>query len=424
MARDDGLDSSHIFIAIDCVAISLQVRSFVFLLGDACCMPEKKPKFEIISMSKKPNHIRLLFLTDGLAPFVTGGMQQHSVLLVKYLAPLVEHITLLHCGPLNGNVPNSMDVSDAIGNPSNVRIIGVPFVDNGKLPGHYLRASKRLSQSYFDEVEELDSYDGIYAQGLTGDAFLGKHPKLMVNLHGLEMFQQGFTLRERLAKFWIRPVFKKQLLKCWQSVSLGGRLTNILLEQNVPSNRIAVIPNGIESQWILSEKELTARLDRRKDLSMRFVMVGRNEFRKGLHVLQQAMADVLEPIELHLIGDWPIWDGGIHKVMHHGVIRDKAELMALLDECDVLLLPSLSEGMPTVILEAMARGLSVIATDVGACSELISSDRLIPPGNADLLARAIAEGNVSPAKGTVERYNFEEIAKSTLMEFEKDVIQI
>ena len=370
--------------------------------------------------NEKPSKIRLLFLSDGLAPFVTGGMQQHSALLVKYLAPLVEHITLLHCGPVNGDVPDSKDVSDAIGNPSNVRIIGVPFVDRGKLPGHYLRASKRLSQAYFYEVGDLDAFDGIYAQGLTGDAFLGKHPKLMVNLHGLNMFQPDFNMRERLAKRLTRPLFKKQLSGSWRSVSLGGRLTDILLEQRVRQERIAVIPNGIESQWILNEAQLDARINRRQGQKVRFAMIGRNEYRKGLHILQQAMARLAEPIELHLIGDWPSWDSGIHQVAHHGVIRDKGHLMGLLDECDVLLVPSLSEGMPTVILEAMARGLSVIATDVGACSKLISSDRLIPPGDAYQLARAIADCSAAPKQYCLDQFTFAEIAKMTLMEFEKE----
>ena len=51
--------------------------------------------------------------------------------------------------------------------------------------------------------------------------------------------------------------------------------------------------------------------------------------------------------------------------------------MATLDECDVLLLPSLSEGMPTVVLEAMARGLQIIGSDVGAMNVL--EDELIAP---------------------------------------------
>ena len=364
--------------------------------------------------------MRLLFLSDGLAPFVTGGMQQHSTLLVKYLAPLVDHITLLHCGPVNGDVPSPKDVSRALGDPSNVRIVGLPFVDKGKFPGHYLRASKRLSQAYFDRVEDLNGYDCIYAQGLTGNAFLGKHPKVMVNLHGLNMFQPSFSIREEITKSLTRPLFREQLRESWRAVSLGGALTEILFKAGVLKDRVVVIPNGIEEKWISRPTELESRNHLREGRNIRFVMVGRHDFCKGLHVLQKAMDSLKEPIELHMIGDWPQWDAGIHKVIHHGVIRDKAELMARLDECDVLLLPSLSEGMPTVILEAMARGLAVIATDVGACSELIPITRLLPPGNASALAQAISDNTGVPPQAPLQRFTFAEIAKITLTEFEEN----
>ena len=175
-------------------------------------------------------------------------------------------------------------------------------------------------------------------------------------------------------------------------VSLGGKLTDILIGTwSSMEDRIAIIPNGIESKWILSEEELIARTERRRDERIRFVMVGRNEFRKGLHVLRAAMSDLIDAIELHMIGDWPKWDSGIHKVVHHGVIRDKMALMAILDDCDVLLVPSLSEGMPTVILEAAARGLPSIAADVGAVAEIVPPRVLFPTGKESALAEKLRE---------------------------------
>lgn len=329
-------------------------------------------------MEGEHRNLRLLFLADGLAPFVLGGMQQHSTQLVKYMAPLVERITLVHCGALNGEVPSESEVLAELGNPDNVDVIGFPFIDRGLLPGHYIRASLRVSHSFFEAVgDRLNSYDTVYAQGLMGDAFLGKHPKVMVNLHGLEMFQRSYSWRERLGKQLMRGIFRRQIRRAWRVVSLGGQLTDILVEQGADLTSISVIPNGIESKWILSQEEIEAKVSKRSGSSIKFVMVGRNEYRKGLHILQSAMRILEQPIELHMIGDWPHWDAGIHCVVHHGVIRDKQELMATLDECDVLLLPSLSEGMPTVVLEAMARGLQIIGTDVGAMAELID-DRIEP----------------------------------------------
>ncbi|HAS35002.1 MAG TPA: hypothetical protein DCS15_00845 [Flavobacteriales bacterium] len=370
-----------------------------------------------MNTKKEPGELRLLFLSDGLAPFVTGGMQQHSTLLVKYMAPLVQHITLMHCGPTNSPAPSANEVLNEIGNPPNVQVVGIPFVDRGTFPGHYLRASRRLSRAYFHAADGLSNYDAVYAQGLMGNAFLRKHPKVMVNLHGLEMFQEGFSLQEKFAKVLIRSSFQNQIRNAWRLVSLGGKLTDILIANGVAEDSIAIIPNGIESKWILSEEELIARTERRRDERIRFVMVGRNEFRKGLHVLRAAMSDLIDAIELHMIGDWPKWDSGIHKVVHHGVIRDKMVLMAILDDCDVLLVPSLSEGMPTVILEAAARGLPSIAADVGAVAEIVPRMNLIDAENVgELTARLSSTLNEPDFIRIGKLFDFRQVANRTVHE--------
>ena len=360
--------------------------------------------------------LRLLFLADGLAPFVLGGMQQHSTQLVKHMAPLVERITLLHCGELNGNVPASDEVLAELGNPDNVDVVGLPFTDRGVLPGHYIRSSLRVSRSFCEAIgDRLSNYDAVYAQGLMGDAFLNKHPKVMVNLHGLEMFQPSFSWRERLGKQLMKGFSRRQIRRAWRVVSLGGQLTDILVEQGAIRENIAVIPNAIESKWILSREEIEVKAAKRGMDSIKFVMVGRNEYRKGLHILQAAMRSLEQPIELHMVGDWPYWDTGIHCVVYHGVIRDKQKLMATLDDCDVLLLPSLSEGMPTVLLEAAGRGLRVLAANVGAVSEIVGSQSLVRSGDAlsmKIALLSLIDGTIDPQLGRL--FTFDEVAHRTI----------
>ena len=60
---------------------------------------------------------------------------------------------------------------------------------------------------------------------------------------------------------------------------------------------------------------------------------------------------------------------------------------------DVLVCPSLAEGVPTVVLEGMASGLATVATDVGATCELTGSDNgwLIKPHSAEALRNALGE---------------------------------
>ena len=63
-----------------------------------------------------------------------------------------------------------------------------------------------------------------------------------------------------------------------------------------------------------------------------------------------------------------------NNIKYHGLIKNKKDIFNIMDQCDVLILPSYSEGMPNVILEAMSRGLIIIASDVGAVNILVSSN--------------------------------------------------
>jgi glycosyltransferase involved in cell wall biosynthesis len=60
-----------------------------------------------------------------------------------------------------------------------------------------------------------------------------------------------------------------------------------------------------------------------------------------------------------------------------------------LDAADLFVQPSLAEGLPRSLIEAMARGLPCLSTNVGGIPELLGSEDLVPPKNAAALAQAI-----------------------------------
>lgn len=74
------------------------------------------------------------------------------------------------------------------------------------------------------------------------------------------------------------------------------------------------------------------------------------------------------------------------------LLGDRADVAELLAECDVFVLSSIAEGMPVTLLEAMASGLPVVATDVGGVASVVDdgvTGTLVPPADPPALATAL-----------------------------------
>ena len=78
------------------------------------------------------------------------------------------------------------------------------------------------------------------------------------------------------------------------------------------------------------------------------------------------------------------------KAVFKGYLSEPELVRKELDESDLFVLPSLTEGMPRAALEAMARGLPCVCSSVGGLVELLDEKQLVPPRDADALAERIA----------------------------------
>jgi glycosyltransferase involved in cell wall biosynthesis len=92
-----------------------------------------------------------------------------------------------------------------------------------------------------------------------------------------------------------------------------------------------------------------------------------------------------------------------------GAIPWGSELFAKLDEASLFVLPSLTEGMPRSLIEAMARGLPAIGSDVGGIKELLPEEYRVPPRDVKALAGKIVE--------VID--DFEQLAKMSQTNFAK-----
>lgn len=172
---------------------------------------------------------------------------------------------------------------------------------------------------------------------------------------------------------------------------------------SAPDVPVDVIPNGVDTAAFRpSEPPRMAG-------PIRLLFVGRLTRQKGLDVLIQAL-DKLEPgngVSLTIVGDGPLMDDLRNQARSLG-IADSIEFKGWLsrdllpDEYrkhDVFVLPSRDEGMPNVLLEAMASGLPAVATDIAGNNELVregATGLLIPPNDADLLCSALAKLKDNP----------------------------
>lgn len=340
--------------------------------------------------------MKVLILSDGIPPFVIGGMQKHSKLMAKYLAEGGHEVILYHYAE------RSIDIIEqqvGFGEKAleNLTFRCFLYKDERKLPGHYLRAQKQMSQQYLDALRDLEDIDFIYAKGfmawrlLEDRVLLGIKTPVGVKFHGMNMFQKQPNWRGELLKYMLRPPVRKIMRLADVVFSYGGRITDVIEQAGVDSAKIIEIPSGIERDWIRGETEIRMRLGPTK-----FLFVGRYDRLKGLPELYRAISrlDTESSWFLTIVGPIPESRHLTHpNVKYLGEIREENALKQIYDQHDILICPSISEGMPNVIIEAMARGLAIIASDVGASAMLVKSDngRLTFPGDSVSIVETMQE---------------------------------
>jgi len=334
--------------------------------------------------------MHIAVLTDGITPYVTGGMQRHSYHLVKQLLKRDIKITLIHC--VYGDTPlpvNSEVIRELKGNEEQLIICSLRFPSYRNIPGHYIRESYQYSCDVYDLVkDQLSEFDFIYSKGFTSWRLLeekkkGKHmAPVGVKFHGYEMFQKNTNIKVKIEQFMLRPPVVFINRNADFIFSYGGEIDSIIEKIGVDSEKIVSIGSGIDDSWILQQPIP-------EGAKRRLLFIGRNEKRKGLDDLKAISDDIGNlPVEFHFIGPIPLVKQ-IKKsnCIYHGEIKDTKRIREIIDSCQILVVPSHSEGMPNVILEAMSRGLAIIGTKVGAVPMMVSDTNglLIQPQNKESL---------------------------------------
>jgi glycosyltransferase involved in cell wall biosynthesis len=337
--------------------------------------------------------MNILIVTDGITPFVIGGMQKHSYNLARQLAMQGHRITLFHCVTGKNKLPEREEIHSLFGADAmkNLESICLRFPAPSWYPGHYLKESYLYSRMVYKRIESrIAEFDFIYAKGFTAWYFLEQKkrgvrmPPVGIKFHGYEMFQPPVGLRMRLENKMLSTPVKWNNRQADVVFSYGGKITSLIESLEVNRKKIIEIPTGIDPEWI------SATVPACTQHRIQFCFIGRNERRKGIEELHKAIELLpANQFQFHFIG--PIPGSAQLKLPHvkyHGALREANRIKEIMDQCQVLVTPSHSEGMPNVIMEGMARGLAIVATPVGAIESVVDNENgwLIQPGNVHELA--------------------------------------
>ena len=197
---------------------------------------------------------------------------------------------------------------------------------------------------------------------------------------------------------WINKQLERWALKrAEQLIAVSPSLRQLMIDTGFPAERVTCIMNGVPLSKLQPK--------RRPQGMWTLAMIALFRPRKGTEVLLEALVMLRAqgcPVRLRAIGGFetPEYEAEICALAQELRVADMIEWTGFITDVhgelattDLLVLPSLfGEGLPMVVLEAMAAGIPVVATNVDGVSEAVVdgvTGRLVEPGSAADLAAAM-----------------------------------
>lgn len=270
--------------------------------------------------------------------------------------------------------------------------------------------TKRISRKIAAEIVDILSEHNIDVLHTHGGVagFYGRWaarkiriPVVVHTLHGIHyLHYRNFVLKfvyVLLEKWFSR--FTDAVIYVCDSDKILGKKYGL-----VPERKSVVIRNGIDFE--MPKRKLTEELDWGEELGINLSQpivgtVARLHRQKGIPYLLEAarmLSQEIPGIQFLIVGGGPWRDRlkeqknrlGLEKVVHF--LGERKEIPQILSLFDVVVLPSLWEGLPYSLLEAGALGKPVVATDVDGVKEIITDEKtgiLVPPKSPRRLMEAL-----------------------------------
>lgn len=254
-----------------------------------------------------------------------------------------------------------------------------------------------------NQVEIVDTHR--YKESVLGTiaAKLVGVPHVIRTVHGLNELMRGW----KWAKLWVYEALEKVIL--WfcadRIIAVSSRTAETLKGSGYKPTAVVCIPAGVDLRNV---KAIRPADEVRRELGIgpRMTLIGtagRLSPVKGHGYLLRAAKQIVQKVsdvKFLFVGDGPLREELLASARDLGVngecvfVGSRADVYDLVAAMDIFVLPSLDEGMPMALLEAMALGRPVVATAVGGIPEVVrhrATGLLVTPGDEQGLADACQE---------------------------------
>lgn len=318
-----------------------------------------------------------------------GGGEKNLLDIAKYFAKMDEYKVYAIC-PANGLLPDKL-------RELGVEVAIFPMPSLLRL-GSILGIQRMLRSWQVDLVHAHGTRSALYAR--VASRYAGRIP-CVYSIHGVhythysnKILKWLFIKGERFLVNWTEKficVCNADLEKCKEY-------------KVIDPNKAAVVYNGLEFFPAIDQQAID---DVRHEFGInngdKFILhASRLHLQKGQSYLVEAVPKVMASssnVKFVLVGDGELRDSLNNQAKALGLDEDKVlfagqrdDIQRLMQACDIFVLPSLWEGFPYVIIEAMAAGKPIVSTNVDGISEAIVNDIsgiLVEPGDSEAIAKAV-----------------------------------
>jgi len=312
-----------------------------------------------------------ILITTGIFPPDIGGPATYVPLIAKALTERGHQVTVL-----TTSEPENLQWDDNAYPFSVLRI--------NRRQRIWLRLLKCVAKALrLGRTADVIYANGIYFETAIANKFLQK--PLVMKIVGDEAWERS------VRKGWTKDNFEdfQQRRQSWQAELLKRHrswvvrqadkvivpsqyLANWVVKWGVPAEKVVVIYNAVEIPDSIEPLPVPLKTP------IKAITVGRLVPWKRVNRLLEALEKIPE-LGLVVVGDGPerprlermAQDLGVSDRVYFAGQRSKRETIGLMAACDFFVLNSTYEGLPHVVLEAMALGLPVVATAVGGIPEVV-----------------------------------------------------